>query len=34
MRGEELTASLERLARDFDRLAVPEQGRYVDKEPN
>ena len=34
MRGEELTASLERLARDFDRLAVPEQGRYVDREPN
>lgn len=34
MRGEELTASLERLARDFDRLAVPEQGRYVDKDTN
>lgn len=32
MRGEELTTSLARLARDFDRLAVPEQGRYVDKD--
>jgi len=31
MRGEELRTSLERLARDFDRLAVPEHGRYVDE---
>ncbi|KOP64976.1 metallo-beta-lactamase [Bacillus sp. FJAT-18019] len=34
MRGGELTASLARLAQDFDRLAVPEQGRYVDKDMN
>ena len=32
MRGEELSTSLARLARNFDRLAVPEQGRYVDKD--
>lgn len=32
MRGEELRTSLERLARDFDRLAVPEHGRYVDED--
>lgn len=31
MRGPEMTAALERLARDFDRVAVPERGRYVDQ---
>lgn len=30
MSGDELMDSLQRLARDFNRLAVPEQGRYVD----
>ena len=29
MRGERLTGELRRLARDFDRLAVPAHGRYV-----
>jgi Zn-dependent hydrolases, including glyoxylases len=29
MRGEELRAALATLARDFDRVAVPEHGRYV-----
>ncbi len=29
MRGEELRSQLNRLARDFDRLAVPTDGRYV-----
>ncbi|CAM3748878.1 MULTISPECIES: MBL fold metallo-hydrolase [Paenibacillus] len=35
MSGDELSVSLKRLARDFDELAVPEQGRYVeeDKKP-
>lgn len=32
MAGAELAESLQVLARDFDRLAVPEQGRYVDEE--
>lgn len=27
--GEELREQLEALARDFDRVAVPEQGKYV-----
>ena len=31
MSGEELAVSLKRLARDFDELAVPEQGRYVEE---
>lgn len=30
MRGGELRRELHRLARDFDRLAVPDHGRYVD----
>jgi len=30
MRGVELRAALHRLARDFDRIAVPDGGRYVD----
>jgi glyoxylase-like metal-dependent hydrolase (beta-lactamase superfamily II) len=29
MRGHEMQAALEALAREFDRIAVPEQGRYV-----
>ncbi|TDL56112.1 MBL fold metallo-hydrolase [Paenibacillus dendritiformis] len=29
MEGEELTVQLQRLARDFDQLAIPAQGRYV-----
>ncbi|TJY41787.1 MBL fold metallo-hydrolase [Cohnella pontilimi] len=29
MLGEELRQSLARLAKDFDKLAIPEQGRYV-----
>jgi len=29
MVGKELTRGLERLAREFDRLAIPEHGRYV-----
>lgn len=29
MKGPELTGALRALARDFDRLAIPEQGRYV-----
>lgn len=29
MRGEEMRAALRLLARDFDRVAVPEHGRYV-----
>lgn len=32
MSGEELSVSLKRLARDFDELAVPEQGRYVEED--
>ncbi|HAG01013.1 MBL fold metallo-hydrolase [Paenibacillus sp. FSL K6-1566] len=31
MSGDELSVSLKRLARDFDELAVPEQGRYVEE---
>ncbi len=31
MRGAEMRAALHTLARDFDRIAVPEQGRYVGK---
>ena len=34
MSGSELMDALQVLARDFDRLAVPEQGRYVDDEHN
>lgn len=30
--GEELTSGLSLLARDFDRLAIPEKGRFVDGE--
>jgi glyoxylase-like metal-dependent hydrolase (beta-lactamase superfamily II) len=30
MKGPELTGALRALARDFDRLAIPEQGRYVE----
>lgn len=29
MRGAEMRSALQTLARDFDRIAVPEQGRYV-----
>lgn len=29
MEGEELTVQLQRLAREFDKLAIPAQGRYV-----
>jgi glyoxylase-like metal-dependent hydrolase (beta-lactamase superfamily II) len=29
MRGQELSDGLERLVREFDRIAVPERGRYV-----
>jgi hypothetical protein len=29
--GEELTEGLEKLADDFDRIAVPEKGKYVEK---
>lgn len=32
MRGPDLREALHTLARDFDRIAVPEQGRYVDGE--
>lgn len=32
MSGDELSVSLKRLARDFDELAVPEQGRYVEED--
>jgi glyoxylase-like metal-dependent hydrolase (beta-lactamase superfamily II) len=31
MRGPEMRAALHDLARDFDRIAVPEKGRYVEK---
>ena len=31
MRGPEMRAALHALARDFDRIAVPDQGRYVEK---
>ncbi|PTX60277.1 glyoxylase-like metal-dependent hydrolase (beta-lactamase superfamily II) [Melghirimyces profundicolus] len=31
MAGEELSRGLEQLARDFDRVAVPDYGRYVDR---
>jgi hypothetical protein len=31
MRGAEMRAALHQLARDFDRIAVQEQGRYVDE---
>jgi hypothetical protein len=30
MRGAEMRGALHTLARDFDRIAVPEGGRYVD----
>ncbi len=30
MRGREMQAALQTLAKDFDRIAVPAQGRYVD----
>jgi hypothetical protein len=30
MRGPEMRAALHALARDFDRVAVPEKGRYVE----
>jgi glyoxylase-like metal-dependent hydrolase (beta-lactamase superfamily II) len=33
MWGEELSRQLEELARDFDRVAVPEHGRYVPEHP-
>jgi hypothetical protein len=32
MRGPQMRSGLDRLAGDFDRIAVPEEGRYV-KEP-
>ncbi|MCT2536524.1 MBL fold metallo-hydrolase [Aquibacillus koreensis] len=32
MSGEQLTNSLAQLARDFDRIAVPDHGKYVDKD--
>ena len=31
MRGPEMRAALHDLARDFDRIAMPEKGRYVQK---
>jgi glyoxylase-like metal-dependent hydrolase (beta-lactamase superfamily II) len=31
LRGAEMREGLHALARDFDRIAVPEQGRYVDQ---
>lgn len=31
MHGPEMRFALRALARDFDRIAVPESGRYVDK---
>lgn len=31
MRGEALASGLDRLVREFDRIAVPAQGRYVDR---
>jgi glyoxylase-like metal-dependent hydrolase (beta-lactamase superfamily II) len=31
MRGAEMRAALHQLAREFDRIAVPEHGRYVDE---
>jgi glyoxylase-like metal-dependent hydrolase (beta-lactamase superfamily II) len=34
MRGPDMRAALHALARDFDRVAVPEQGRYVDAPAN
>ncbi|MFC0558248.1 MBL fold metallo-hydrolase [Halalkalibacter alkalisediminis] len=30
MQGEELTESLNKLVRDFDKIAIPDYGRYVD----
>jgi hypothetical protein len=30
MRGEMMRAALHRLADEFDRIAVPEQGRYTE----
>jgi hypothetical protein len=29
MQGQEMRAALDRLAREFDRVAVPNKGRYV-----
>jgi glyoxylase-like metal-dependent hydrolase (beta-lactamase superfamily II) len=34
MHGAEMRSALHRLARDFDRVTVPEQGRYVDRPAN
>jgi glyoxylase-like metal-dependent hydrolase (beta-lactamase superfamily II) len=34
MRGPSMRAALHALARDFDRIAVPERGRYVDTPAN
>lgn len=31
MGGERLTRGLEKLVREFDKVAVPDQGRYVPK---
>jgi glyoxylase-like metal-dependent hydrolase (beta-lactamase superfamily II) len=31
MHGQGLRDALHRLARDFDRIAVPKQGRYVER---
>ena len=31
MQGAEMRTALHTLARDFDRVAVPDQGRYVDE---
>jgi len=33
LRGAEMRTALSTLARDFDQVAVPRHGRYVDKEP-
>jgi hypothetical protein len=30
MHGEELSEGLSRMAREFDKIAIPEHGRYVD----
>jgi glyoxylase-like metal-dependent hydrolase (beta-lactamase superfamily II) len=32
LRGAEMRTALSTLARDFDQVAVPRHGRYVDKE--
>jgi hypothetical protein len=31
MRGPQMRTALDKLARDFDHIAVPKQGRYVER---